>query len=53
MKAFVVFTLFVWLLCGVVGAWMMEDMHFKTIARGPISLIKAYNDAPPYSLGTN
>ena len=34
MKAFVVFAVFVWFLCGFVGAWMMGDMHFKTIARG-------------------
>jgi hypothetical protein len=26
-------------------------MHFKTIARGPISLVNAYDNAEPYSIG--
>jgi hypothetical protein len=52
MKLFVAFAVFVWGACGLVGAWMLEgsDMHLRTIARGPISLIKGYNEAPPYSL---
>jgi K+-transporting ATPase c subunit len=48
-KAFVVFAMFIWLLCGFIGAWWLEglgDMHFKTIARGPISLVKAFNENP-------
>ena len=51
MKAFVVFAVFVWFLCGFVGAWMMGDIQFRTIARGPISLVKAYDNAEPYSIG--
>jgi hypothetical protein len=49
MKWFVVFGVFVWLLCGFVGAWWLEgldDLHLKTIARGPISLIEAFNENP-------
>jgi hypothetical protein len=49
MKAFVVFALFVWLLCGVAGAWMLDgpgNMHWKTIALGPISLVKGMNETP-------
>ncbi len=49
MKAFVVFGVFVWLLCGFVGAWRLEglgELHFKTIAKGPITLVKAFNDNP-------
>jgi hypothetical protein len=49
MKAFVVFTLFIWLLCGFIGAWRLEglgEMRWKTIARGPISLVRAFNDHP-------
>ena len=49
MKAFIVFGIFIWLLCGLIGAWRLEgrgDMHFKTIAKGPISLVRAYNEYP-------
>jgi len=46
MKLFVGFALFVWLLCGVTGAWWLDDMHWKPIAKGPITLIKAFNDSP-------
>ena len=49
MKPFLVFALFVWLLCGFVGAWRLEgvhDMKFKTILRGPISLVHAFNEYP-------
>jgi hypothetical protein len=51
MKLFIGFLLFVWLLCGFVGAWMLDDMRFKTIARGPMSLLAGYNAAPEYQLG--
>ena len=49
MKVFVGFVLFFWLLCGLAGAWMLEgggNLHFLTIARGPISLVKAFNENP-------
>lgn len=49
MKLFVGIAVFFWLLCGLIGAWMLEgrsDMHWKTIARGPISLAKGFNDHP-------
>lgn len=49
MKLFIGVMIFLWLLCGVIGAWRMEggdDMHFKTIAMGPISLAQAFNDNP-------
>ena len=39
----------IWLLCGVVGAWMLGDLdgqHWKTIARGPITLAKAVKEDP-------
>jgi len=50
---FVGLALFLWLLCGVAGAWMLDDLdlrEWKTIARGPITLIKAINEAEPVSL---
>ena len=40
---------FIWLFCGMVGAWMLGDLdrqHWKTIARGPITLAKAVNEDP-------
>ena len=49
MKLFVAVMIFVWILCGFIGAWRLEglgDMHFKSIARGPLTLVKAFNDNP-------
>jgi hypothetical protein len=49
MKAFIVFAMFIWLLCGFAGAWWMDglgEMRFKTILRGPISLVHAFNENP-------
>jgi hypothetical protein len=49
MKLFVGFFMFFWLICGFAGALMLEggdDLHWKTIARGPISLITAFNEKP-------
>ena len=49
MKLFVGFFIFFWLICGFAGAWMLEgggDLHWKTIARGPISLVKAFDEKP-------
>jgi hypothetical protein len=49
MKLAIGIGVFIWLLCGLVGAWRIEgraDMRWKTIARGPISLAKAFNDDP-------
>ena len=49
MKLFVIFVLFFWLLCGFVGAWWQEgpgNMHFKSIAKGPITLVHAFNNKP-------
>jgi len=48
-KLFVIFVLFFWLICGFVGAWWQEgpsNMHFKSIAKGPITLVHAFNDKP-------
>lgn len=35
-----------WVICGLAGAWRLHDMHFRTIARGPLSLIEALNEDP-------
>jgi hypothetical protein len=41
--------LFIWLVCGVAGAWMLDELsarHWDAIARGPITLAKAFNERP-------
>ena len=43
----------VWLICGLIGAWWLGSMHIETIAKGPISLAKAYNDNPMSYPGPN
>ena len=49
MKLLVGIILFIWVLCGLVGAWRRDDLdldHWQTIARGPVTLAKAFNDKP-------
>jgi hypothetical protein len=49
MKLWLGLAIFIWLMCGLAGAWRLEgggNMHFKTIAKGPISLIKAFDEKP-------
>jgi hypothetical protein len=56
MKVAIGFLVVLWLLCGLVGAWWMEgsdNLHWKTIARGPISLVEAYNENPMTYPGPN
>jgi hypothetical protein len=46
--AFGVFV-FLWLLCGLIGAYMNDDLdtdHWKEIAWGPFTLTQAINDNP-------
>jgi hypothetical protein len=50
MKLAIVFLVIIWLLCGLVGAWWLDDLdsqHWKTILEGPITLARAYNDYQP------
>jgi hypothetical protein len=56
MKLFIIFVLVVWLICGFVGSWWQEgagNMHFKSIAKGPITLVHAFNDKPVTYPGPN
>jgi len=46
MRLFILVVLFVWLLCGVGGAFMLDDHSWKTIARGPITLVRGFNESP-------
>jgi hypothetical protein len=45
--------IFVWLACGLFGAWRLGDTRIKTIVRGPITMAKAFNDAPVSYPGPN
>ena len=53
MKLFVGFVVFVWLLCGLAGAWWSGHTGWKYIAKGPITLIHAFNDNPVTYPGPN
>jgi hypothetical protein len=49
MKLWIGFALFFWLICGLAGAWWLDELdkdHLKTIALGPISLARAFNENP-------
>jgi hypothetical protein len=49
MKALFGVLVFIWLLCGFVGAWRLDELHplhWGTVARGPLSLVEAFNDQP-------
>jgi hypothetical protein len=49
MKLFIAVAVLLWFLCGFVGAWRLEgldELHWKTVARGPITLIAAFNERP-------
>ena len=49
MKFAVGIIVFFWLLSGLIGAWMLDDLdadHWKKIARGPITLAQALNEHP-------
>ena len=50
------FLVFIWMTCGLVGAWWQDDLdvdHWKEIAKGPITLAEAYNDHPVTYPGPN
>ena len=49
MKLFFGIVVFIWLLCGLIGAWIVDDLdtyHWKMIAKGPITLAWALNERP-------
>ena len=51
MKLFIFVALIVWGICGFAGAWMLDssDIRWKAVARGPITLVKAFRETPvPY-----
>lgn len=49
MKLWIGFAIFVWLLCGLAGDWMIDgrdNLHWKDVVRGPLTLIQAFNEHP-------
>jgi hypothetical protein len=45
-----------WLICGLIGAWWLDEFevkYWRVVAKGPISLARAYNENPPDFLGPN
>lgn len=49
MKFVVGIVVFFWVLSGLIGAWILDDLdavHWKKIALGPITLAQALNDRP-------
>ena len=56
MKYAVILIVLVWLLSGLAGAWMLDDLdsdHWKTIARGPMTLAKAVQEDPVTAPGSS
>ena len=49
MKFAIGIAVFLWLLCGAVGAWMLDDLdsgHWKEIVYGAVTLGDALNEHP-------
>lgn len=49
MKLVVAVILFFWVLSGLIGAWILDDLdldHWQAIARGPVTLAEALNEHP-------
>ena len=46
MKLLIGILVIIWFACGLFGAWRLGDMHLNAIVRGPITMAKAFNDAP-------
>lgn len=46
MKLLLTMGVIFWLVCGLAGAWRLDDLHWKPIARGPLTLIDALDEDP-------
>ena len=49
MKFLIAFLVVLWLICGVAGAWWLDKLdldHWKSIARGPLTLVEAFSENP-------
>jgi hypothetical protein len=55
MKLLIVIALFFWFICGFAGEWRLDgldDLHWKGVARGPLTLVEALNEDPVHVPGT-
>lgn len=49
MKLAIAIAVSLWLLCGAVGAWKLDELdryHWKAIAYGPVTLAEGLNEHP-------
>ena len=46
MKLLIGILLFIWLACGLFGAWRLDQMGWKNIARGPLTMAKSFDEDP-------
>ena len=49
MKLVVAVVVFFWVLSGLVGVWILDDLdldHWRAIARGPVTLAEALQEHP-------
>jgi hypothetical protein len=49
MKLLVGVAVFIWVICGLSGAWRLGELdshHWKSIAKGPITLARAFSEKP-------
>jgi hypothetical protein len=56
MKLAVGIAVVLWLICGMVGAWKLDELdsqHWKAVAYGPITLADALNQRPVTFPGPN
>jgi hypothetical protein len=56
MKFAIGIAVFLWLLCGAIGAWMLDDLdsgHWREIVYGAITLGEALNEHPVTYPGPN
>jgi hypothetical protein len=48
-KLAIIIALVLWLLCGIAGAWRLDELdryHWEDIARGPITLAASLDEDP-------
>lgn len=46
MKLLLTIGLIFWFVCGFAGAWRLDDLHWKPILRGPLTLVEAIDEDP-------
>jgi len=49
MKPLLSILVIIWIVCGFAGEWRLDgldDLHWKAIARGPLTLAEAFEEDP-------